>query len=67
VSGSLGFGDDNPDNTNVFMLLDPAFAQLGPYTRTAASYKCPSNRLMVRNGGVLRPRVRSISMSGWWE
>jgi prepilin-type N-terminal cleavage/methylation domain-containing protein len=65
VSGWLDFADNNPDNTNVLLILDPQFAQLGRYTATAAAYKCPADRITVRNGGVVRPRVRSISMSGW--
>ena len=65
VSGWLDFNDNNPDNTNTLLILDPKFAQLGIYTKTAGAYKCPADRIMVKNGGVLRPRVRSISMSGW--
>ena len=65
VSGWLDFADNNQENTNILMLLDKKYAQLGIYTKTAAAYKCPADRIMVRNGGVLRPRVRSISMNGW--
>jgi prepilin-type N-terminal cleavage/methylation domain-containing protein/prepilin-type processing-associated H-X9-DG protein len=65
VSGWLDFADNNPENTNILLILDPKFAQLGIYTKTPAAYKCPADRIMVKNGGVLRPRVRSISMSGW--
>jgi prepilin-type N-terminal cleavage/methylation domain-containing protein len=65
VSGWLDFADNNADNTNALLILDPKFAQLGAYTKTAAAYKCPADRIMVKNGGALRPRVRSISMSGW--
>jgi prepilin-type N-terminal cleavage/methylation domain-containing protein/prepilin-type processing-associated H-X9-DG protein len=66
VSGWLDFADNNPDNTNLLLILDPKYAQLGVYTaKTPAAYKCPADRIMVKNGGVLRPRVRSISMSGW--
>jgi prepilin-type N-terminal cleavage/methylation domain-containing protein/prepilin-type processing-associated H-X9-DG protein len=65
VSGWLDFNDNNPDNTNVFLILDPKYAQLGVYTKTSGAYKCPADRIMVKNGGVMRPRVRSISMSGW--
>src|SRR5437899_1809042 len=65
VSGWLNFADNNADNTNVLYLLDPRFAQLGVYVRTAAAYKCPADRIMVKNGGKAYPRVRSISMNGW--
>jgi len=65
VSGWLDFTDNNPDNTNILLILDPKFAQLGAYTKTPAAYKCPADKITVKNGGVLRPRVRSISMNGW--
>ncbi|MBI4326478.1 MAG: type II secretion system protein [Chloroflexi bacterium] len=65
VSGWLDFNDNNPDNTNVQLILDPKYAQLGVYAKTAGAYKCPADGIMVKNGGVSRPRVRSISMSGW--
>lgn len=65
VSGWQDFNDNNADNTNKLLLLDARYAQLGTYTKTAGAYKCPADRITVRNGGVWRPRVRSISMSGW--
>jgi prepilin-type N-terminal cleavage/methylation domain-containing protein len=65
VSGWLNFADDHPPNTNVLHILDPKFAQLGLYTKTAGAYKCPADKITVKNGGVLRPRIRSISMNGW--
>jgi prepilin-type N-terminal cleavage/methylation domain-containing protein len=65
VSGWLDFNDNNADNTNILLILDPKYAQLGIYTKTPSAYKCPADRIMVKNGGVLRPRVRSISMNGW--
>jgi prepilin-type N-terminal cleavage/methylation domain-containing protein len=65
VSGWLNFADNHPDNTNTLLILDKRYAQLGFYTKTANAYKCPADRIMVKNGGVLRPRVRSISMNGW--
>ena len=65
VSGWLNFADNNADNTNILLILDPKFAQLGLYTRIAGAYKCPADKIMVKNGGALRPRVRSISMNGW--
>jgi prepilin-type N-terminal cleavage/methylation domain-containing protein len=65
VSGWLDFNDNNADNTNTLLILDAKYAQLGTYTKTAGAYKCPADKIMVKNGGVLRPRVRSISMNGW--
>jgi len=66
VSGWMNFADNHPDNTNLLLILDAKFAQLGHYTgKTPGAYKCPADRIMVKNGGVARPRVRSISMNGW--
>lgn len=65
VSGWLDFTDNNADNTNILLILDRRYAQLGYYTKVAGAYKCPADRITVKNGGVSRPRVRSISMSGW--
>jgi prepilin-type N-terminal cleavage/methylation domain-containing protein len=65
VSGNLTFADNNPDNTNTLYLLDTRWAQLGPYTKIAGAYKCPADRITVKNGNVMRPRVRSISMNSW--
>jgi len=65
VSGWLDFTDNNADNTNKLLLLDPRWAQLGSYTRIAGAYKCPADRITVKNGTVTGPRVRSISMNGW--
>lgn len=65
VSGWLNFADNHPDNTNTLYLLDKRFSQIGTYTKVAGAYKCPADRIMVRNGGVSRPRVRSISMNSW--
>ncbi len=66
VSGWLDFNDNNADNTNLLLILDEKFAQLGLYTsKTPGAYKCPADKITVKNGGVSRSRVRSISMSGW--
>lgn len=49
--------DASPDNTNVFFLTE---SKLGPYVnRSAAVYKCPSDRSVAENG----PRIRSMSMN----
>jgi len=65
VSGWLDFNANHADNTNTLYLLDPRYAQLGVYTQTPAAYKCPADRITVKNGARVGPRVRSISMSGW--
>jgi prepilin-type N-terminal cleavage/methylation domain-containing protein/prepilin-type processing-associated H-X9-DG protein len=66
VSGWLDFSDNNADNTNLLLILDPKYAQLGGYSsKTAGAYKCPADRNLVKEGNSRLPRVRSISMSGW--
>jgi prepilin-type N-terminal cleavage/methylation domain-containing protein len=65
VSGWLDFANNNPDNTNKLYLLDSRWAQLGVYTRVVGSYKCPADRITVKNGTTVSPRVRSISMNSW--
>ena len=62
VSGWLDYSS-NPDNTNILKLLDPKYARLGPYTRSAEVYKCPADTSRVKIGGKTYARVRSISMS----
>lgn len=56
---------DNPDNTNTALLLDPQWASLGPYTKSAALYHCSASRVVAQEGGDSYPVVRTISMSGW--
>src|SRR5678816_4498359 len=48
VSGWLDFNDNNADNTNILLILDPKYAQLGIYTKTPSAYKCPADRIRVK-------------------
>jgi prepilin-type N-terminal cleavage/methylation domain-containing protein len=52
------------DNNRVDYLME---AQLGPYTKSPAIYKCPGDKSMwsQRGGAITGPRVRSISMNGY--
>jgi prepilin-type N-terminal cleavage/methylation domain-containing protein/prepilin-type processing-associated H-X9-DG protein len=63
VSGWLDFNGANRDNTNTLYLLDPRYAELGPYTRSAGIYKCPADQSAVTIFNLRYPRVRSISMN----
>jgi hypothetical protein len=64
VKGHLNYDPGNSDNTNTIYLTDAQYAKLAPFTvKTAAIYKCPSDRSSVTIGGVTYPRVRSISLS----
>jgi prepilin-type processing-associated H-X9-DG protein len=59
-----------PDNTNTLNLLDPRYAQLGPYTADARLYRCPADPSRVPMGPLVDgvrtsiPRVRSYSIIG---
>jgi len=62
-AGWLTLAADNADNTNTLLLIN---GQLGPFiARSAGIFKCPADKSSVRNGGVTRPRVRSISMNAY--
>jgi prepilin-type N-terminal cleavage/methylation domain-containing protein/prepilin-type processing-associated H-X9-DG protein len=56
---------DNPDNTNTDLFLNPQWASLGDYTKSAAIYRCPASRVMVKEGSGLFPLARTVSMNGW--
>lgn len=56
---------DNTDNTNTALLLDPQWASLGPYTKSAALYHCTASRIVAQEEGGSYPVVRTISMNGW--
>ena len=62
VVGWLDFSAST-DNTNQFMLTH---AQLGPYIGGSAKiFRCPGDKSVVRLGGVVHPRTRSVSMNGY--
>ncbi len=54
----------SPADSSVALLIDKRYAQLGPYTRDAAIYRCPADPSTTRVGSVTVPRVRSYSMNG---
>jgi len=69
VAGWLQLNSASTDNTNVAMLVDnakyPYGAFLGPYIKTPAAFKCPSDRSLCTIYGNRLPRVRSISMNNF--
>lgn len=65
VSGWLDFTVNNRDNTNLLYLLDPKFAQIGPYLKSAGVYRCPADLSMAKFGAQTVPRVRSVSANMW--
>jgi len=52
----------SPDDTNTSYLVDPHYAELGPYVKSDKVYKCPADK-SCNNGSTGVPRVRSISMN----
>src|SRR5262249_48137736 len=64
--GFLNYDGGNSENTNVLLLTDPKYAQLGPYSKDPALYKCPTDRSKVKIGkNKFLPRVRSVSMNAY--
>jgi prepilin-type N-terminal cleavage/methylation domain-containing protein/prepilin-type processing-associated H-X9-DG protein len=68
VAGTMDYSS-SPQNTNTDYLIHsgvgdrPYGALLGPYTRAAKIYRCPSDASWVEIDGVRMARVRSVSMN----
>ena len=60
---------DPPFFTNLDLLLDSKHAEYADYLKSAAVYKCPSDRSTVQLGGTPFPKVRSYALNGYmnWE
>jgi len=60
---------DPPFFTNLDLLLDSKHAQFAAYLKTAAVYKCPSDRSTVLLGDTKYPKVRSYALNSYmnWE
>jgi prepilin-type N-terminal cleavage/methylation domain-containing protein/prepilin-type processing-associated H-X9-DG protein len=68
VAGS--FEGSPADATNEFLLFDPKRSLFGPYLRSTAIYKCPTDRALGTHGTIKTPRVRSYAMNvyvGWGD
>jgi len=63
VAGVLDYKADNPDNTNATLLLESRYGKLGSYTKSAAIYKCPSDKSWAEIGARRCGRVRSYSLN----
>ncbi len=61
VYGNLDYNGTS-DDTNITYLIDPHYAQMGPYIKNPQILKCPADQSNSR-GSAGAPRVRSISMS----
>jgi prepilin-type N-terminal cleavage/methylation domain-containing protein/prepilin-type processing-associated H-X9-DG protein len=69
AGGWLDFSANNPDNTNTDLLVNhnmyPYGAYLGPYIKNPAAFKCPADKSMASEAGLMLPRVRSLSMNNF--
>ena len=65
VGGILSAAPNDTDNTNIMLLMDPRYAQLGPYVGNYSIYKCPAEHFQVKIAGAMFERVRSCSMNGY--
>jgi prepilin-type processing-associated H-X9-DG protein len=59
VAGNMNWDDNNTDNTNSALLIDPNQSVLGAYFRNPKLVHCPGDTSFVAGGN----RVRSVSMS----
>ena len=65
VSGYVDFSANQIGNTNIAFLIDERYAQIGPYVKAPAVYRCPADKSMAKCGNQMLPRVRSMSMNCW--
>ena len=66
LSGWLDVGSATTDNTNTDLLVDPAYATLGDYTKNPKLYLCPSSVVTGPvNASVRQPICRTVSMNCW--
>jgi prepilin-type N-terminal cleavage/methylation domain-containing protein/prepilin-type processing-associated H-X9-DG protein len=63
IMGVLNYDGGNPYNWDIKFLVDPNYARLALYTKSAGIYKCPADRSTVDVSGRTMPRVRSMSMN----
>src|SRR4051812_2840682 len=66
VHGSLDFNGANRSNWDINQ--DIVKSVLWSYCgKSPKIWKCPSDKSTVKNASVIYPRVRSISMNGWFN
>ena len=65
VLGWEDFTANNTQNTNLLMIRQ---GLLGPYANNNANiYKCPADIYLAKQGNIMLPRLRSISMNAYLE
>ncbi len=72
VSGWESAGDPSSDpsgggdETNIQLLINARYAQLGPYSKSPGIYQCVASKILCQEpNGVVAPLVRDISMNVW--
>ena len=63
AQGIMSYAEDHPDNTNTSLLVDPAYARMGAYSKNPLIYKCPADESTALLNQQRRERVRNISMN----
>jgi prepilin-type N-terminal cleavage/methylation domain-containing protein/prepilin-type processing-associated H-X9-DG protein len=64
VSGWETLGDASaPDNVNTTILLNPTYAQLGPYIKNWQIYQCVASRSLCQESSGAMALVRDVSMN----
>lgn len=59
---------NDPDATNQSLILNGNYALFAPYVKSLDSYRCPSDRAFVLEGGRRVPKLRSYGLNaftGW--
>ena len=65
TAGWMDYVGSNRDNTNTWLMLNNPYGSIGSYTRTAAIYKCPSDKSYVEISGTRHGRTRSYSVNAF--
>lgn len=68
AGGYLDFSENNTDNYDTRLLVDPTFfhgAKLGRYVDDAKLFRCPSDKSQVPQYAGFRDRVRSYSLNDY--
>jgi prepilin-type N-terminal cleavage/methylation domain-containing protein len=59
------WGTATGDETNINLLINQQYAQMGPYVKNAKIYKCVASQILALEGSTLCPVLRDVSMSVW--
>jgi prepilin-type N-terminal cleavage/methylation domain-containing protein/prepilin-type processing-associated H-X9-DG protein len=65
ISGWEEAGDPTGDETNIQLLINPVYAQMGPYIKNAKVYQCAASQILCKEPNGVFPLVRDISMNVW--